>query len=119
MQHERREHRRLSIHLPLGYGQPDGTGLQGLKSTTENISTGGLYFEADLVNGHEPPSINSLLTVELTIPPGEGHFPYEGRVRSLVEVVRCDVLDESVKDGHPGRRLGVAARFREPLKLAF
>ena len=85
---------------------------------TRNISTGGVYFEADLSNDLPPPEARSLLSVEMTIPPGEGYFPYEGRVRGVAEVLRCELM--GAPDTSPGsRRVGVAARFREPLKLAF
>lgn len=86
------------------------------RSTTRNISTGGLYFEVDVPEAASRPEVNSLMAVELTVPPGEGYFPYEGRVRSVAEVLRCERLDGPEA---PSRRFGVAARFREPLKLAF
>lgn len=110
---ERRQYRRLPIRLPLECFPAGETREHALRCVTSNISTGGLFFEADLVNGSGPPEVNSMLTVELTVPPGEGHFPYEGRVSSVAEVLRCERLPAD----RP--RIGVAARFREPLKLAF
>ncbi|HQA43237.1 MAG TPA: hypothetical protein PK579_01645, partial [Phycisphaerae bacterium] len=77
---------------------------------------GGLYFEVDVPEDVARPEVNSLIAVELTVPPGEGHFPYEGRVRSVAEVLRYERLDGPETSS---RRFGVAARFREPLKLAF
>jgi hypothetical protein len=94
-------------------------GQHPLRSVTSNISTGGLYFEAELSNGFEQPALHSLLTVELTVPPGEGHFPYEGHLKSTAEVTRCERLEPSANGSARGRRIGIAARFREPLKLAF
>ena len=92
-----------------------------MRTVTGNVSTGGLYFEMDLLDDRVPaPELHSVLDVELTVPPGDGHFPYEGRVTAAAEVVRCDSLP-----GSPARspdaplRLGIAARFRDPLKLAF
>lgn len=87
---------------------------------TANISTGGLYFEVDLLDEVPPPEVHSMLNVELTVPPGDGYFPYEGRVTSTAEVLRCDSLREppTERPGGPAR-VGVAARFREPLKLVF
>jgi hypothetical protein len=89
-----------------------------LRSTTRNISTGGVYFEADFSRDLPPPEANSLLSVEMTIPPGEGYFPYEGHVRGIAEVLRSEPL-ASPEGASGSRRVGVAARFREPLKLAF
>ena len=109
---ERREHRRLAIRLPVECTQV-GAG-RGWRTVTGNISTGGLYFEVDLAEGDAPPETNALLNVELTVPPGDGHFPYEGRLSSVAEVRRCESL--SVADA---RRYAIGAQFREPLKLAF
>ncbi len=115
---EHRQDRRLDIRLPLEWHCLKSGAGGGLRSNTRNISTGGLYFEADISDDLPPPETRSLLSVELTIPPGEGYFPYEGRVRGVAEVLRCELLDSS--SGVQGsRRVGVAARFKEPLKLAF
>jgi len=118
MQTDRRQHRRLDICLPLECHRPDRDDPLVLRSTTRNISTGGLYFEAEVSDGLPPPEPESLLSVELTIPPGEGHFPYEGHVRSVAEVLRCEPLGSPGGEQGPSR-MGIAARFREPLKLAF
>jgi len=106
---ERRKHRRLEITLPLEYSLL-ANGAHGThRTTTTNVSTGGVYFET------EQPGIQpgGLLDLQLTIPPGEGHFPYQGQISSLGVVVRVDRLK-----GDP-RRWGVAAQFRESLKLSF
>ncbi len=120
---DRRRHRRLTIPLPLEWS-PKGAGREeAAKGVAANISTGGLYFELDLPNGchglgqGQVPEPNDLLQIELTIPPGEGHFPYEGRVRSVVQVLRRDELPAASSGGR--RRLGLAARFDEPLKFSF
>jgi hypothetical protein len=114
MNREQRQHRRLDIRLPLECHPLSSGEGHALRSTTRNISTGGLYFEADISDELPPPEAHSLLAVELTIPPGEGYFPYEGRVRGVAEVLRCEPLGSTA-----ARRVGVAAKFREPLKLAF
>jgi hypothetical protein len=121
---ERRKHRRLAIRLPLEYC-PKGQGRERpIRAVTANISTGGVYFETDVANGvrhgslEAPLGDDSLLELELTIPPGEGHFPYEGRVRSVVQVVRRDDLPADASQGR-SRRIGVAGRFHEPLKFTF
>jgi hypothetical protein len=65
-----------------------------------------------------PPRPQGLVNLDLTIPPGEGHFPYEGRVSAGARVLRCDCLDDSTAEVRTSR-LGIAARFCEPLKLEF
>jgi len=111
--HERRMHRRLEIRLPLEYcllGDAEGNVC---RTVTKNISTGGLYFETD----DEDIRPGMVLSLGLTIPPGEGHFPYQGRVTGTGEVVRVTPLGEA-GPGKP-RRIGVATRFCESLKLSF
>jgi len=120
MSEERRQHRRLGIHLPLEFYPVDGGPQHAQRTVTTNISTGGLYFELDLMEEALAPALRSLLNVEMTVPPGDGYFPYEGRVSSVAEVVRCRPLarpDRAGSESHPV--VGVAARFRDPLKLAF
>jgi hypothetical protein len=118
MNREQRQHRRLEIRLPLEcHRLTQGEG-HVLRSTTRNISTGGVYFETDISDQLPPPEAHALLSVEMTIPPGEGYFPYEGRVHGVAEVLRCEPL--GVADLMTGaQRMGIAARFSEPLKLAF
>ena len=106
---DRRQHRRLDINLPVVYATVDqGTPTSG-NAATVNISTGGIYFGVDKTDL----DAGRVLNVELTIPPGQGHFPYEGRISSLAEVVRVD------QPSSAARRWGVAAQFRDAPKLDF
>ncbi len=116
---DQRERRRLTIQLPVECSSPGGAWERTVRGVTINISTGGIYFEADVSNSVSRLAADALLDIELTIPPGEGHFPYEGRVKSVAEVVRWEELGDVNGVGPGRRRVGVAARFREPLKLAF
>lgn len=118
MSRELRQHRRLELRLPIECQRLNTGEDRALRSTTRNISSGGVYFEAELADGIAPPELASLLSVELTVPPGEGYFPYEGRVSGVAEVLRCEPLTSS-SSAATANRVGVAARFREPLKLAF
>lgn len=110
---ERRTHRRLDIRLPLQYCPVDDTGINVCRTVTRNISTGGLYFETDDVD-IKP---GTLINLELTIPPGEGYSPYQGRITGLGEVVRVDAPEAGVDAAV--RPVGVATRFREGLRLSF
>jgi len=107
---DRRISQRLDIRLPIEVGIPHPP-TASLHAVTRNVSASGVYFEApatELNAGHD-------ISVELTVPPGEGYFPYAGRVRGNAEVIRVDCLTH-----HAGpARMGVAARFRDPLKLVF
>ena len=117
---ERRQHRRLVIRLPVECHAPGDSPEACIRATSSNISTGGIYFEIDLTGGVAAPVPPAMLDIDLTIPPGDGHFPYESRISSTVEVLRCEPL---ARAGAPVRsaahRLGVAARFRESLKYEF
>lgn len=106
---DRRQHRRLDINLPVVYATVDQGAPATGNAATVNISTGGLYFDVEKTDL----DAGRVLNVELTIPPGQGHFPYEGRISSLAEVVRVD------RPGSTAHRWGVAARFRDAPKLDF
>lgn len=110
---ERRKHRRLEIRLPLQYCPVGDTGVNLCRTVTRNISTGGLYFDTDDLDIRP----GQLIDLELTIPPGEGYSPYQGHITGICEVIRVDSSDTVVSAG--ARRVGVATRFREGLRLAF
>jgi hypothetical protein len=120
MQEDRREFRRQEVRFPLECrAASDGWG-HGLRAVARNISTGGVAFEMDLLEGMASPQPHALLDIELAIPPGEGHSPYQGSIRSVAEVLRCEPLSHAPQQGGEGReRVRIAARFREPLKLDF
>jgi hypothetical protein len=117
---EKRHHRRLNIRLPLEFQSTEDERNYKIRTVTRNISTGGVYFELDLMPGVRAPSLYSRLDIDLVVPPGDGYFPYQGKVSSEGEVVRCHHLNHSNTDRLDGHsRVGVAARFRKPLKLSF
>lgn len=112
-------HHRLAINLPLecsAVGAEEGTAY---RTVAINVSSGGLYFEADCDEFRK----GMLLNMELTVPPGDGHFPYPGRVRGVGEVVRVNKLpgggSTGSSEGAQTQRFGVATSFRTPLKLVF
>jgi hypothetical protein len=111
---DRRQHRRLVIRLPIECSGPESSHDGVIRANTNNISAGGVYFEVDLTDGAAVPLPQAMIDVDLTVPPGEGHFPYQGRISAAAQVLRCDPLG----DGSP-QRLGIAARFCEPLRLEF
>ncbi len=120
MPEERRQYRRLAIRLPLECSPPDQGRDGAIRTVTSDVSTGGVAFEIDQLEGVTVPPVSSLLNIELTVPPGDGHFPYEGRVTGVAEVVRCDRRPRTTASrADAPARFGVAARFREPLRLAF
>ncbi|MBP7935536.1 MAG: PilZ domain-containing protein [Phycisphaerae bacterium] len=118
-QSDRRLHRRLVIKLPVECRAKTDDREPVLRAVTGNISTGGVFFETELSNGTVPPAPDTMLDLRLLVPPGEGHFPYEGRVQCTARVVRSAELRASEHDGILRRHIGVAARFCEPLRLDF
>lgn len=120
MHKERRQYRRLDIRLPIEFFPRGAEGEDVLRTVTKDISTSGLYFEMPLFKGGPAPKLSTLMNVELTVPPGDGYFPYVGRVTSVAEVVRCEPLPVSHgTQSEVPPRVGIGARFQEPLKLAF
>lgn len=138
---ERRQHRRLPIRLPLECSICEEGHKRTLRAVTANIGPGGVYFEADVEGASMNVSPDTLWNLELTVPPGEGHFPYEGRIESVVRVLRCERvppllqhdanlggtnLKQDTKSlGQTGaamwrrERMGIAVEFRKPVRLAF
>ena len=121
---ERRVHRRVSVRLPLECrprGAPAGRAMRGL---TTNVSAGGIYFETELNNSDAKHGAGpgggggALWEMELTVPPGDGHFPYEGRVSAVFEEVRREDLGGAGKSVG-WQRVGIGGRFHAPLKLSF
>jgi hypothetical protein len=94
-------------------------GQEPLRGTTGNISSGGVYIELEVPADSPAPDPDALLQVELTVPPGDGHFPYEGRLRTVAQVLRAQPLGNGGATATRARRYGIAARFRDPLQLAF
>ena len=111
---ERRKHRRLRMALPVEFRRSGELSAGPYRSVARDVSTGGIYFETMLEDLRK----GELLDIELTIPPGEGHFPYQGRVSSVAVVVRTEKL-ALLGPQIANPRIGVAAAFRENFKLAF
>lgn len=109
VQTERRKHRRLPITLPVAFSAANASQPAANGCETLNVSTGGVYFRTEQPGVHP----GQTLDVSLTIPPGQGHFPYEGRIATLAEVTRVDRLRENPC------LYGVAAQFHDPPKLSF
>jgi hypothetical protein len=123
MDHDRRQHRRLAIQLPMECTLDRERRREIMRTITSNISTGGLYFELDLLEGVAEPQINDVLQLVLTVPPGAGYSPYQGQISSTGRVVRRAELPpvpvEAAGAERTLRRIGMGVRFQEPLKLAF
>ena len=111
---ERRKHRRLQMHLPLEFRRVSEPSSGQYRSVTHDVSTSGIYFETGL----DDLQTGELLDIEMTIPLGEGHFPYQGRVSSVASVVRTEMPSTATGDA-PKVRIGIGAAFRESFKLSF
>jgi len=109
---ERRGYKRLEMHLPVEVVHVGASPAVPIRSTTRNLSPSGIYFDAPaglLQVGNE-------VHFSLSVPPGPGYSPYAGRGTGVADIVRIDALPHS-PDESP--RVGVAARFSQPLKFAF
>lgn len=108
---ERRAHRRLSIRLPVECRRGPGEGRHMVRTVTQDISTGGMYFELD----HPDFSSGDEIDLELTMPAAEGVFPYEGRASCPARIIRVDRI--TGVDGTD--RFGMAVRFSDRLRLRY
>ncbi len=111
---ERRAYPRLNFLLAVECASVEPASPMVCRGVTRNVSSGGLYLET-ATDGFRPGGVWQL---ELSVPPGEGHFPYEGQVQAVAEVLRVEDLAPPATSGD-NRRFGIAGRFREPLKLRF
>ena len=114
-QHELRAHPRLGINLPLECSRAGTPDAHRYRTITKNVSSSGLYFEADSDEFRR----GMLLDLQLTVPPGDGHLPYPMRVHTVGEVVRVEELAPEAAGDAVARRFGVATRFRDPLQFVF
>jgi hypothetical protein len=127
---ERREHPRIRLRLPLDCvlesPPPDSAGelragpaaSRVHHGVTVDLSPRGVYFETD----SDAFERGMRVRFDLTVPPGEGHSPYPGRVRGQGEVLRVvasPLVGGAAGDVDRSRRFGVAARFSEPVEFLF
>ncbi len=110
---ERREDRRIVLHMPVACRRERKAVTTVLRTKTRNVSSGGFYIEVDSPDF----AVGERLGVELTVPPSEGVSPYVGLASCEAEVVRFDLLDRRKKETR--RRYGLAARFLNPLRIAY
>jgi len=113
---ERRAHRRLEIRLPLQYHR-EGVGRCNVcRTTTLNVSTGGVYFETT-ADDIQPADT---LAFELGIPEGDARFPMHGKIATTGKVVRTLRIDRPASHGEPAFiRYGVGAQFQQGFRLIF
>jgi len=77
---------------------------------TTDVGPRGVHF----LTADGAPEVGEGLAVELTIPPGVGHFPYAGKILGLATVLRCCQAART-----PSPCWSVAVRFDRPLHLEF
>jgi hypothetical protein len=109
---ERRKYKRLGANFNLSYREVGSDTNRSHSGCTVNVSTGGLYFETQGV-AFKP---DSLLEVELSIPPKRGLLEFGGRMSGFARVLRTDVIDETDAELNPDKH-GVAVQFCQSPKL--
>lgn len=116
-QEDRRAHRRLDIRLPMTFHRV-GRAISNInisRSTTINVSTGGVYFETN----RSDIEVGDRLALSFEIDPHDQRFPPNGAITTVAEVVRLEPLEnQSVLNDMPLMRYGLAVNFRQPLKLS-
>jgi hypothetical protein len=106
MPDNRRQFRRVRLHLRVSHIQGvDTPGAAGNLWTTD-VSAGGMFLH---VPPSEEPPLGRPVSFELAVPPGEGYSSSGGTVSGTGKVVRV------VSVGTPG----VAVEFTRPLAFRF
>ena len=104
------------MQLPLEYRKPADYESKTLKSTTKNVSTGGVYFETT----DESLEMGETLAFELGIPEGDNRFPKNGTISTMGEIIRLTpITEKSEEHSHTLTKYGVAAQFQHGFKLEF
>ena len=113
---EKRVHRRLQVNLPLDYRRADSYRPSVSRTTTVNVSTGGVYFETAATDLQ----VGDRLLLDLGIPHDDNRFPQHGKISTGGQVVRTTIVEDGpVGGGTPPARRGVAVRFQDAFKLTF
>jgi hypothetical protein len=107
---ERRRHPRIALRLPIRCAATGEPPPEKGADYTLDVAPGGVCFSTI---GWAPPS-GGRVSLELSIPPGEGYFPYTGKIIGAATVLRCQKAP-----GVAPARWVVAARFDQPLNLQF
>ncbi|MFQ5489561.1 MAG: hypothetical protein ACE5GE_02465 [Phycisphaerae bacterium] len=115
--HERRAFPRLVTGLSVDCRRLDEPTPSTCRAVTRDVGSGGVYLETQAA-GFVP---GSRWAFTLAVPPGEGHFPYAGRVHCVGNVCRVESLTVAGDDPSADsiERHGVAISFEQPLKLVF
>ena len=112
---EKRQYRRLDIRLPLDFHPEDVNRGNLWRTVTQNVSTGGAYFETTLDNIN----MGERLSLALGVDPQDHRFPPGGKITSVGEVVRVETLDgQPPGEGSAVTRYGIGLKFVQPLKIS-
>lgn len=102
--------------MPLEYRRAGLGRCNVSRTTTQNVSTGGVYFETTV----EDIERGEVLALEFGVPEGDPRFPTQGKISTSGCVVRMTRIEETGGGGKPAfTRYGVAAEFQQPFKLVF
>jgi len=88
---ERRESRRLKLRLPITKLECSVSLLGQGGIWTSDISTGGMYFVAQVAT---PPKPGSKVSFELVVPAGEGYSVTGGRIAGQGQVARVTPINK-------------------------
>ncbi|MCK4629250.1 MAG: PilZ domain-containing protein [Sedimentisphaerales bacterium] len=112
---EKRRYRRLDIRLPLDF-RPENINRGNVWHTvTQNVSTGGTYFETTL----DDINVGDRLSLAIGVDPQDHRFPPEGKITSVGEVVHVNSIDIQSSGENPAlARYGIGVKFSQTLKLS-
>jgi len=91
---DRRSYQRLSVQLDILYRKPGPILGQLREARTSNVSVGGVCFRTT----DESLRADTILEVELRIPPLHGVLETGGRIRGLAQVLRAEKSHQTQED---------------------
>ena len=112
---ERRAHRRLDVQLPLEFSSINHARGNNWRSVTQNVSTGGVYFETTI----DDIKVGEELSLSFDVGSRDPRFPPNGRINTVAKVVRIEKIKDFFQADTPLIRYGIGAKFSKNLKLAF
>jgi len=109
---DKRRHHRLPLRLEVLFRRIAPSSAGACSGRTLNVSTGGMLVEIN-DRGHDYRT-GELLSIDMSVEPGEGMLEYGGELSNLARIVR---IRTAPGRGRKYAKRQIALQFCEPPKL--